>query len=101
MVEATRLERAFVNDPTPKVPSSVVVAVSPPERFEPVPHANPRMVDEAVPSEMIVPFKTIDEVETEVGTEVLTDGAAGQTLVVKVASDEVAVPAEFVAKAWT
>ena len=72
MVEAVRLERALVNDPTPNGPGvSVVVAVSPPERFKFVPQAKPRMVDEALPSEVMFPFRIMVEVETSVGTEVV------------------------------
>ena len=56
---------------------SVVVAVSPPERLELVPHAKPRMVEEALPSAVIEPFSVAPVVEVAVAGEVVTVGKFG------------------------
>jgi hypothetical protein len=64
----------LVNEPMPKVPVSVVVAVSPPERFELVPQAKPRIVEEELPPEVIDPFRVMVEVETRVASEVVRVG---------------------------
>jgi hypothetical protein len=62
------------NEETPNVPLSVVVAVSPPERPEFVPQANPLTVDDALPSTAIEPFMIIEELATELGIFVVTVG---------------------------
>ena len=91
-----------MNDPIPNGPGvSVVVAVSPPERLELVPQAKPRMVEEALPSAVIDPFRVMVEVETRVGTEVVRVGTVTQEFVVKLPSELYPVPPEFVAYART
>src|ERR1039458_4640836 len=67
--------RFLVNVPTPNVPDSVVVAVSPPERDEFVPQAKPRMVEEALPSEVMFPFNVTVDVEAGEAAAVETVGA--------------------------
>ena len=102
MVLAVRPVKALVNDPIPNGPGvSVVVAVSPPERLELVPQAKPRMVEEALPSAVIDPFRVMVEVETRVGTEVVRVGTVTQEFVVKLPSELYPVPPEFVAYART
>ena len=50
----------FVKAPVPKVPFSVVVAVSPPESDEFVPQAKPRTVALAPPVAVIFPFRVAE-----------------------------------------
>ena len=58
----------------PNVPFSVVVAVPAPSVDE-VPQANPRTVDEALPSDTIVPLNVIEDDATDVDKLVTRPGA--------------------------
>ena len=73
MVFGERPDVVVENEEIPKVPFSVVVAV-PAVKVELVAQANPRTVEEAFPSEVIDPLRIMDEVATEVGTEVVIVG---------------------------
>jgi hypothetical protein len=73
VVFGERLVVVVENDEMPNVPVSVVVAV-PVVKSEAGPQAKPLTVDEALPSAEIEPFRTIVEVETDVGSDVVTVG---------------------------
>jgi len=66
--------------------------------LESVPHANPRTVDEALPSEVMFPFNVMVEVETSVGTEVVMVDVAGMVHVGTVIVFVSAVTVELNAK---
>ena len=74
MVLQTRVRDEFVNAPVPKVPFSVVVAVSPPESVEAVPQAKPRTVALAPPVTVIFPFNVAEVWPTDEADWVVTVG---------------------------
>ena len=78
---------------TPKEPVSLeVVAVSPPESAEFVPHAKPRTVAFAPPVAVILPLRTAVVAVTDVADEVVTVGAFGANLNAKSTTSVVAEP---------
>ena len=78
---------------------SVVVAVPPPERLEFVPQAKPRMVDEALPSAVMEPFRVAPVVDIPVTEEVVTEGTTTVAIGVTAfeADDGELVPTAFTA----
>lgn len=82
--------------PTPNVPN--VVDVAPYD--EVIPYAKPLAVEDALPSDVIVPFNVTDEVPTEVAELIVTVGT-DSAKVVNVLSEEVArLPDASVEATW-
>jgi hypothetical protein len=69
-----RVSEVFVNAPVPKEPLSVVVAVSPPDRLELVPHAKPRTVGFEAKVAVILPLSVAPVAVTEEADCVVTVG---------------------------
>ena len=76
-------ERDAVKAPVEKLPLSVVVAVSPPERLVLVPHAKPLVVGLAPPVAVMLPFAVAVVAVREDADWVVTVGALVHALVVK------------------
>jgi hypothetical protein len=66
--------RAEVKVPVPKLPASVVVAVSPPLSVGEVPHAKPRTVELAPPAAVMFPLSIAVVEPTEEAALVVTVG---------------------------
>ena len=79
----------------------MVVAVSPPLRFETVPYAKPDSRASEPPVEVMEPFRTEEDCPTEFAGLVETEAGPEQIEVVKVASAPYAGPPEFTAYART
>lgn len=92
MILGDRLEIPAENVPTPKVPLSVVVAMVV-ARVDEMPYANPRTVEDALPSLIMLPFNVADKDVTDEAADVVT---AGLVVVMKVISGPYPIPAELV-----
>jgi len=79
------------NAPVPNEPFSVVVAVSPPERFALVPQAKPRTVGFGEPMDVMLPLRVAVLEVTDVASWVVTVATAGETSVADQSSNQLAL----------
>ena len=95
MVPQVRDESEPVKAPVPKLPFSVVVAVSPPESAELVPQAKPRTVALAPPVAVILPFTVAEVAAKFVSAWVVTVGAARPIQQLSLLEPNVEVPSRL------
>ena len=88
-----------VKAPVPKLPFSVVVAVSPPLSVETVPQAKPRTVGPAPPVAVMLPFRVAVVWPTEDADWVVTVGEEQAEVVNEAEMAPRPVPTELVAYA--